>query len=251
MKHLNILIQFFVCLLSSIYLTYIMSTEVLTTKLQILFIFLYFLIVSCGIGYFYCKKMSKRTNKRVKKRITILSIISTIALLYCLGNNIYPKQYSSANITISTVSGINNNLGHEVWITECNVDGKPINLSELKLDNGWIYKEDSDTIFADLSNANLTPLLLSFNKANSIDIHFIKHAWSGMVKISDGTKSELVDLYDKSGGSYIYEKTTDTKHIAIDIKCYAIISLVILLYSLCTIFYNITYQYLINKSNYL
>lgn len=243
MKRLYQLIKFVFCILSSLYLTNILFANVLTTKLQEVFVFTYFVVIGLIIWFFYDKILSKKIDLINKKKILVLSLLLTIAILYCLGNSIFPRQYINTDITISSSDGKNlNALGNEIWITEVNVDDKAINLADLRLNTGWIYKTDANAIYADLSDMTFEPLSINVKKANTLKIQFVKHSWSGVIEINDGTKNEIVDLYDKSGSSFVYTADANTKNISVGIKIFSIISLGVLIYSLCNIFLLITHK---------
>lgn len=235
MKALIRLLKVTMCILSSLYLTYVLSHEVLTTKIQVGFVFIYFMICSIGLLIVYEKflrnKLDDTTGNKIKLIIT--SILFAFIILISVGSTIYPKPYIYNNIEIASSDTKDvNSLGNEVWITQIKVNNSIFDLSKINLNEGWIYKPDDNAIFANMSDVNFRPLNVFLNKAYSIKITFVKHAWSGAIKVINSETSENINLYDKTGASYTYNISGTANSIPLYFKVLIFIAVGTLLFSL-------------------
>lgn len=203
MKQLKRFLPILGCILSSIYLTYILGQNALATKLHIGFAFIYFLIIGGIILYCYEKFLAKKITRIYDRKIIVISFLFTLLIIISNYNGMLPKLYLDNQIIIEATGekDIKSN-GAEVWVTKISVDKNNIDLSEIPLSSGWEYKSDSNTIFINASENSKQPLSLDLPKGDQIEILFVKHGWSGIVNISDGSETSTVDLYDLNGSTY-------------------------------------------------
>lgn len=201
MKLIKRVIDILTCLLGAWYLTKLVDEITLSTNLQKIFIYLYFLIMLAGITFVYYKNAKLQIKCRKKFKI-IAVVISTLTLIL-FGGNILPKEYKTNTIQIKAVNEKNDlSQGFECWITKIEIDGVIQDLSELKLDENWEYKVDNNSLFVNAIDSE-KEITLNFKPAKSISISFVKHAWSGKIEIESQTYNEKIDLYDNEGNQQI------------------------------------------------
>lgn len=248
MKQLERIMKLMMCILSSVYLTYVLAQSALITKLQVGFIFTYFLIISVVILYCYKHFLKNRVVKEHKRKLMIFSLLLTLLVLLSLGDKLIPKQYGESQVVI-TATGEKNDLsmGKEIRITSISVDGESIKLGDFELDDGWYYSKEEATIMCNLENSRLT-LELNLPPGKSIDITFVEHGWSGIVEISDDKQMVIEDLYDANGNSFIYATTGKTVEPSIWVQAVVLVSSLSILFSF---FFILLMLISINKQYYL
>ena len=229
MKQLKHFLQILGCILSSIYLTYILAQNALTTKLHIGFVFIYFLILSGIVLYCYNNFIKENINIKLnKRRIILYSFILTALILFCLGNELFPKPLDENKILI-TATGQKDELskGKEVRITNICVDGKSIELNKLSLNENWTYLENENTIMCnpDIKEGKLE---LKLKPGKIIEITFVKHRWSGFVEIFDNNKIIKENLFDENGDAFLYTTNGKIKNISYLIQILIFISCIVM-----------------------
>ena len=81
-------------LISSVFLTYLVSRSTLTTKLQVIFVFLYFVFMNSIFWVIYKKKMKKVLLKK-RALLGIFAAFLALAGAYLSLGSIYPNQYDT------------------------------------------------------------------------------------------------------------------------------------------------------------
>ncbi|MDG0811818.1 hypothetical protein [Cohnella rhizosphaerae] len=112
------------------------------------------------------------------------------------GNQHVPEQ-TTVRISVQGKHS-NTSKGNEVWLTEWQLDGENQSLGTV-IENkpGWrmIY----DRAFAATAN----DLIWTGKVKNKIELKFLKHPWSGLVKVSINEFNEEIDLYSEQDSEYI------------------------------------------------
>lgn len=198
-KILNIIL----CLCGAFYLMKLVDEITLSTQKQQVFVLLYFIIILYILRIFYDRTIAKKISFKEKKMIFIISTTVCLLFIAIFKNNIFPREIKNNDVNIEALNSKNeNSLGFETWITSINIDGKGVDLSSINLNNNWIYKNESNVIFTNALEKNM-PLKLSLDAARYISITFVKHKWSGTVRVSNESYQEVIDLYSQDGSSAI------------------------------------------------
>lgn len=138
----------------------------------------------------------------MKKKMYNFVIMSVLFILIfpVIRTKIEEELYNNCNIIIETM-GINNSKsnGKEVWIDGISVDGKDIDLSTLKLEKGW---ESVGRVYS-IGDSKYC-LKIEAQYKNKIEIRFIKHPYSGIVKVVFGDKEKILDLFAEEEKVEIY-----------------------------------------------
>lgn len=223
---MTILIEVIGNFISSAFLTYIISRITLTTKLQIIFVFAYFVLMNFIFWKIYQKKIKSAVFKR-KYVIGILACILAIALSYLSLENIYPKQFNSS-ILISTYGENNADaFGREIWLSNIKVDESDVSLADLPLQMGWMYKEDSNNIYINPEEGSELKLELLLPVGHNIALTFEKHSWSGIVEIRNEDLLIKEDLYSQEPTQAIinFQRQAATPSIEVRILLWVICSI--------------------------
>lgn len=154
-----------------------------------------------GILYSGVFKISK--NKK-----QILSAILFILLISSFDKNIVYKQYEDVDITLASIKTTESiAFSNEVWILDIIHDGKEMDLSKIKLPEGWEYRNDSKSILTTQINQ---PIDIKIPGAKEIEIKFKKHDWSGEVLIQKDGEDKYINLCNYDGIEKKYEEYDTT-----------------------------------------
>lgn len=192
---------FFVLFFNSIYLTDLVNRYTISSNKQYYFIVIYFLLLQVVIGVPLWRKFNKaRIDKRqIMKWILTASILSI--LIVVAGGEVFNNhKYQDSSLEITATGDKNqSSQSSEVWITGININSSFIDLDKFK-SNFWEFREGN---LLSYSNQPST-ITIELPSAKDIKISFLKHQWSGIIKINDGGVQTAVDLYSPEGGSYEY-----------------------------------------------
>lgn len=129
----------------------------------------------------------------MKKKILVFFLISIIYIIFFplfLNNVIYHQM----EVEITSGYGKNEKAeGTEVWIDQIIIDGEPISLDTIPLNGDWTY---TGRIFSGGKEKSMLKIFIRYKK--SISINFIKHPYSGMVRVRTTHKDNVLDLYDEN-----------------------------------------------------
>lgn len=199
MKIIKRIINILTCILGAWYLMKLVDEITLSTNMQKILIFLYFLLALGGIIYTFGKV--KITDEYRKRYVTIriVSVLIGFFTLILFRSSILPREYEQNEILIKVTNEKNEmSQGYECWITKIEVDGIVQDLSKLNTGSDWQYIAESNLLFTNAVDSEKV-LNLNLEPAKSITISFVKHAWSGKVEINSKTYNETVDLFDSEG----------------------------------------------------
>ncbi len=134
----------------------------------------------------------------MKKKLLIFLVISIAYILIFpyVKTNIIDKKY----IFEIEATGEKNKKsnGTEVWIDSIEADGKEMNMSNLSLTTSW---ENRGRLY----NPGTAGTLKVIIRGKNIQINFIQHPYSGIVKVKDPNGNvKKIDLYSDEQKSYSY-----------------------------------------------
>jgi hypothetical protein len=176
-------------------MAFLVDQYTINTLMEFILILIYFILFNYIIGRLLCKYGGIRYNF---KKI-ILSFIIAILIIFVVRDKLL-MPYQDANITLTVLEEKNvSSRGNEVWITGVQYDKRLLDLSRYSYPEGWEYRDG-----AALSYSINSSITLRIPASRNVTIELLMHEWSGKVKIQDGDKVEIVDLYSKKGSNYEY-----------------------------------------------
>lgn len=185
-------------LICSVFFTYLITFTADITKVQMFFIFMYFVLMN-GILYlifrYKKKKFLKKESWKSKVFILGFSIIATIFIC----PNFYPRQYQDVIISTSSEKNVESK-GTEVWISGIRVNDRSVKLNTLDVTSPWTYIDDSNVIFVNAGNSADNNWVIPLPDGEKATIVFGTHAWSGMVEILCGNSVVVQDLFSEESG---------------------------------------------------
>lgn len=177
--------------LPSFYLMRCIDELTLTTTLQRIMIVIYFEAVLFGISIY----TEKRAKYLIKKHGLLIGIL-IIEVCLCnirWGIHMLPERYLENIVHVSV--GENQNpeaQGQEVWLTGIWLDEKKQELSEfINSSESWMLNENA--LVATGEQPEILELTLA--EADTIQLEFLKHPWSGIAEISCNGEAQTLDLY--------------------------------------------------------
>ena len=181
MKKLTNFLSLIAIILASVYLTFLIDNFTLNTWVKRIFIFCYFIVVSCFAWHFY--------SKCKKYRYSVIPLICAVVLVL-IGQNIFLPSRAEHTVYIQSVEMLNDEeqtvLG-EVWLVDLKVDGNQEQLSKLELEDilGWSYYGEYDDYGFTSSQSN-EPNVLSFTAVGEeLVLTFGANSMPGNVRIYD------------------------------------------------------------------
>ena len=145
--------------------------------------------------------LSSLYKEKYKKETQIVSCITISIIIILLIFFSFPQVFLiKANLMPIKIIAIgepgeNNPEGAtEVWISEIKINSKIIDLENIQLTEGWEYRKDyRDGVIFSINNQPAT--LKLYLPPGIINIVFIKHDWTGKVRIENPKTFEDIDLY--------------------------------------------------------
>lgn len=194
---------------------------------QTIFIFLYFFFIINVLDKIFTKFV--KTNKKNYSLIILSMFFAVLSAILCyekLKLNILEEN--SIQIIATGTHNVYSNAA-EVRISKIFIDEQEINLSELPVSEGWFYKKSEGLICYPQKTEN--NLKIDLPKAKKIQLQFIKHPWSGIVKVLNDKEENIIDLFDEIGSDYIYEFKGKINNNLL-IKAYSLVGGITLFYYL-------------------
>ena len=183
-KSIKCLAKIIAAILASVYLTFIVDVYTLNTTLKRIFVFGYFLII-CAIFVYLKERFIKR---RSSMSVTVLATVIAAVILTVFQNVFLPTARNNTIILQAGETG-------EVWLTNLEVDGESIPLSQLNISKNynWEYSAVNDD-FVFYPNENWEENTLIFDiVGNKMTLSFAANTWSGSVNIIESA-GELTTL---------------------------------------------------------
>ncbi len=193
LKKLKFVVIFISIIFACIYLTFVIDTYTLNTWLKRVFIFCYFVIMSCLALYLY--------SKRLKHKYTLIPLLCAI-IAVVLGQNLFLPKEAEHTVYIQATENTNSeHTFNEVWLVDIEIDGHRKELSKLQMNDivKWSYVGDFDDYYF-LPTENSESNVLSFTVVGEeIKLIFGVNTWSGNVRIFDGEGyDEIITLYSEN-----------------------------------------------------
>ncbi|MFT8342072.1 MAG: DUF2142 domain-containing protein [Clostridium beijerinckii] len=139
-----------------------------------------------------------------KKNIIIIALAMILSICSILSTILIIESKKNVNYVITLTGDKNqNSKGSEVRISDIEIDGNPIELSKIELPEGFYYTDEQIVGFA---SDKVSILSINTQRTSALKITFIKHEWSGIVKVDNGTNIVTQDLYSNGmEDKYTYE----------------------------------------------
>ena len=204
MKNLKTIASFVLIILASIYLTFLIDLSTLNTWLKRVYVFCYFIIMSCLAVYIY-RKYSKIS------KYTLISLLCAVALVI-IGQNVFLPTKGEHVIYIQSTEASDGNF-QEAWFVDIEVDGEKKALSSLEINDkvNWTYSADYDDYFfaPGVNNGNI----ISFTViAKEVKLSFGTNEWSENVRVYDNYEcDEIISLYSEEKS--VVDKTVSTAKV--------------------------------------
>ena len=195
-------IRAFFVLVSSYYLSSILYKSQLKSFSEFLITFIYLLVLFSFVSYLHIKFVNnKQTHKKTTTFIYAVSALLVSVLLFAVFGShfVYPYKQTTVTITATTEKNAMSKTS-EVWIASVNIDGQALDLTTLTLPDNWVLTNGSVMYSANRSSS----MTLNFKAAKHIEITFLKHPWSGIAELKDGSATTMIDLYAPNGDKYVY-----------------------------------------------
>lgn len=231
--------QLIIIILNSWYLTEAVDQVTLDSKLQYIFVFIYFCFLCTLVVFLFNKFLVQTQRKRHSTKLQVYSLIIAIIVILIGGEGFNHHKYQATEIEIVAKGEKNiSSQSTEVWITGVTVDNNEEDLHRFEHPGYWEIRED-----ALLSTTNQpAEVKLNFPPAENINISFLKHDWSGIILIKDGQEKKEIDLYSKKSENYIYEVKSNksTQFSVLSVKDYLLAYILLhgLTYVVLTIFFR-------------
>lgn len=186
------------------YNTYFIGLTELRLYEKIVIFTLFLLMGFIIFSYIFIKKqlLKKLIKGDIRKFVIAFCIILSIGVVKVFENIFIIANPQKVNLSITALAEKSEeSLGNEVWISDIKKGSSKINLSEIHLTEGWLINQGA--LLASSDKPSTINILLYADKDISVD--FVKHNYSGKVKIEENDKEKIVDLYDANGGTYTYK----------------------------------------------
>lgn len=182
---------------SSFYLTWLIDRVTLSTWLQRIFVFSYFIAISVLL---LRVRRSRRGNLEGRRRsaVYVFSVAGAIFCVLLCRNTMLPQE-ESAQLRLTNVSQTAQSEGQEVWLISLKIDGNEVPLSGLSVleNDNWVYSADADDFYCTEPEENC--LLLDLPPHGEAELGFITSPWSGSVAMQYGqSAAKTFSLYDAS-----------------------------------------------------
>lgn len=206
--------------LSLIFTQYI-SLFTLTTNLQKIFVFFYFLLCLLLLGFVFFRKINIWSIK-----IFLLSVL--FGVLFTLSySDEWKDIYCKVDVTLEPHFQEGESKD-SIWISNIYIDGKDISLGQFELSTGWLYHEEWNDIISDSNTPE--PLKLSFQRAKSIVIRFVYNdSFSSHITLYDGNIVKNGISLQPDGNGYLYQvegNRLNTNLFLNFLKCFSVFTVI-------------------------
>jgi hypothetical protein len=155
----------------------------------------------------YCLNVfsKKYVETRIDQRGMLVGVGVSILLISASGNYLIPqfdpaKKRVDITIIASGKKSSKSNAS-EVWILGIKNNGSAVDLNGVSTDSGWKKKEGKIASYEHQPDS----LHISLENGSNSSIRFLKHSWSGFVRIKTRGDDKTIDLYQEGpAGEYIY-----------------------------------------------
>lgn len=212
-KKILTFLPFFLSVCSGIYLTYMVDRLTLESFLQRTFVFIFFVaaiylsvcLFKKYVGFEFCGK------------IIASALILSLAIISFCEESFFPKKEERI-ITVEAVIEDSANHPQEVWLSEIEIDGKAIPVSEINVvsNTNWTYVSGlDDYVYYPVSNSSIENINSISFKVNceSLKIIFARNSWSGKVAYNLSGSKEFLELE-----LYSADSSVQTEVLSIDLS---------------------------------
>ena len=212
-KKILTFLPFFLSVCSGIYLTYMVDRLTLESFLQRTFVFIFFVaaiylsvcLFKKYVGFEFCGK------------IIASALILSLAIISFCEESFFPKKEERI-ITVEAVIEDSANHPQEVWLSEIEIDGKAIPVSEINVvsNTNWTYVSGlDDYVYYPVSNSSIENINSISFKVNceSLKIIFARNSWSGKVAYNLSASKEFLELE-----LYSADSSVQTEVLSIDLS---------------------------------
>lgn len=188
-------VELVLCGFGAYFLTLVINEITLSTALQRVCIYGYFFVIIFGISCLLKDKIFF-VFRRYKKT-TFAVIILVCAWIVATNVRYLPQNYDENVIKISIQDEKNiESQGKEVWLKGVSIDGEKLPLEITKFYNsGWIL--EGEALHGEYSTVKELEFVLP--KGRVVEMTFGKHAWSGIVEVTNNGNVNRYDLYSEKG----------------------------------------------------
>jgi hypothetical protein len=189
----KITVRILISLLFAVYSILLFKTFFSLNNLTLSFIgAILFAVCYFYIGYIITNLYKKIAFKETALVSAVLAILLMVASPRILQGN---KQPALGYVKV-TALGIKNDSAHatEVWITGITEGQSAITLRKISVAEKWEKKNNQ---LVSYKKQPATQEIMITNPG-TYQIEFLKHAWSGKVKVEDGKNSTIIDLYGQA-----------------------------------------------------
>jgi hypothetical protein len=180
----------------SFYLAFLLQSYLHLSKPYFLIAGLLLFIIG---SYIINGVLNKLNNSLFNKNVALISAAVAIFVTIALGKNINPV-IGSGNYTVIKVTALGEKSdsaqASEVWIEHIFNGDESVN--KVWTSRGW-NKENGALVSYKHQPASIK---IQIDDPVSPSIQLLKHPWSGKVKIEEGGKSVILDLYDNTTEPY-------------------------------------------------
>lgn len=125
---------------------------------------------------------------------TMIAIFFAIALSIFVGNaitSVMNEQYSRTISITATKQKNENSQGADIGVKAIIVRNSPIDLSDSKFTDRWIYQNDT----LSWGYTAQTTIDVKVPEYSDVQIQFVSNQWAGKVEVDDGSEVRAIDLY--------------------------------------------------------
>lgn len=206
-------LPFLLSVCSGIYLTYMVDRLTLESFLQRTFVFIFFV---AAIYLSFCL-FKKYVGFEFCGKIIAAALILSLAVISFCEDSFFPKKEESV-ITVEAVIEDGANHPQEVWLSEIEIDGKAIPVSEINIvsNTNWTYVSGlDDYVYYPVSNSSIENINSISFKVNceSLKIIFARNSWSGKVAYNLSGSKEFLELE-----LYSADSSVQTEVLSIDLS---------------------------------
>lgn len=206
------------------YLTYFISGATYLDSWQRIIIFLGYTL----IGLLIAKPFIAIFKVKQNRLLVLIGCLVISSVMTFVLKDIFIKEVVEQKIIEIIALGDKQEAssGTEVWLVGLVNQDQLVDLQELPLTEGWEYREGNLLSYQDQPNE----LKIKVNTGEATtSLNFLKHAYSGKVKIVDGQEETIVDLYDAQSDYYQYNVTKESTQKLINNSILRFIEVVYLL----------------------
>lgn len=192
-------------LMSSLLAAYFFTERIynytILNKGQYVITFIYLILIFFGLFYFNSKICRKIVDEKLNVSIVKIGVLLVTFIVIISFKTYFFNFNKTATIDILATGEKNiKSNASEVWITRVIIDNEKYDVSNINLENGWELKDGSIVSYKNQPKN----IKMNFKCKNEVKIYFLKHPWSGIVKVIDKDSESTIDLFSEKACDYEY-----------------------------------------------